>query len=68
MYKLIDGVEETGVYVIFQTISMRVVKIGNRKTIEKHMEELGLTRENGWNLDDSFEIDYRTYNQLCTPY
>ena len=64
MYRLTNKNEETGVFAIIQTISMRPCVIGLIHTVLEWMEVNGLTCENGWDLAKAFKIDYREYNQL----
>ena len=64
MYRLTNKNEETGVFAIIQTISMRVCIIGLVHTVIEWMKNNGLKYEDGWDLEKAYEIDYREYNKL----
>jgi len=66
MYELMNNEEETGIYVIIQTITMRCAKIGLRSEVFLWMNKKGLLIKNGWSLDKATKIDYRDYNLLIS--
>lgn len=66
MYRLKNGNEETGVFAIIQTISMRVCVIGIVHTVIEWMQDNGLTSDNGWELEKAYPIDYHDYNKLIS--
>ena len=62
IYELRNGEMKLDIFVIFQTITMSVVEINTRETIQAWIDAKGLK---GFDLDDPTEVmDYRQYNTM----
>ena len=60
-----DKKEETGIYAALQTITMEIKIITRRDNFIEWMKQEGLTEDNGWTLENAYEIDIEVYNQFC---
>lgn len=65
IYELMDNGKKLNIFAALQTIDMKIKKIASRDDFQKWMDEKGLIKENGWDLDNAFEITVDDYNQLC---